>query len=167
MTRLSVAAMQQIADWLKKLGMSDYADRFVENRIDLPVLQDLTDQDLKDLCIVLGDRRKRSEATQIPITFSNAFSPLQLISIRVLEDMCIATRIMACIPRTSADLSLQRDDRAHFSNRQRPHIVEPVESRFRKRWAYGSTGVGSAVGYGAGVTGRQFCNDFNVSWNVF
>ena len=41
--------MQQIADWLKKLGMSEYADRFAENRIDLSALPDLTDQDLKDL----------------------------------------------------------------------------------------------------------------------
>ena len=107
MTRLSVAAMQQIADWLKKFGMSEYADRFVENRIDLSVLQDLTDQHLKDLGIVLGDRRKRSEATQIPITFSNAFSPLQLISIRVSEDLAASRiRIMACTPRTSADLVL-------------------------------------------------------------
>jgi SAM domain (Sterile alpha motif) len=48
--RTLVAAMQQIADWLKKLGMSEYTDRFVENRIDLSVLQDLTDQDLKDWC---------------------------------------------------------------------------------------------------------------------
>jgi len=50
--------MQQIADWLEKLGMSEYAGRFAENRIDLSVLQELTDQDLKDLGIVLGDRRK-------------------------------------------------------------------------------------------------------------
>src|SRR6266487_2561810 len=28
------AAMQQIADWLEKLGMSEYAQRFAENRID-------------------------------------------------------------------------------------------------------------------------------------
>jgi SAM domain (Sterile alpha motif) len=34
--------MQQIADWLKKLGMSEYAERFAENRIDLSVLPDLT-----------------------------------------------------------------------------------------------------------------------------
>jgi class 3 adenylate cyclase/tetratricopeptide (TPR) repeat protein len=54
--------MQQIADWLKKLGMSDYTDRFVENRIDLAVLQDLTDQDLKDLGVLLGDRRKMLRA---------------------------------------------------------------------------------------------------------
>jgi hypothetical protein len=37
--------MQQIAHWLKKLGMSEYTQRFVENRIDLSVLPDLTDQD--------------------------------------------------------------------------------------------------------------------------
>jgi class 3 adenylate cyclase len=50
--------MQQIADWLQKLGMSEYAQRFAENRIDFSVLPDLTDQDLKDLGVVLGDRRK-------------------------------------------------------------------------------------------------------------
>ena len=32
------AAMQQIADWLDKLGMTEYAQRFAENRIDLSVL---------------------------------------------------------------------------------------------------------------------------------
>jgi tetratricopeptide (TPR) repeat protein len=55
--RHSVAATQQIAHWLKKLGMSEYADRFVENRIDLSVLPDLTDQDLEKLGVLLGDRR--------------------------------------------------------------------------------------------------------------
>jgi len=50
--------MQAIADWLEKLGMSEYAERFAENRIDLSVLPDLTDQDLEKLGVVLGDRRK-------------------------------------------------------------------------------------------------------------
>ena len=50
--------MQQIADWLESLGMSEYAQRFAENRIDFSVLPDLTDQDLKELGVVLGDRRK-------------------------------------------------------------------------------------------------------------
>ena len=50
--------MQQIAEWLETLGMSEYAPRFAENRIDFSVLLDLTDQDLKDLGVVLGDRRK-------------------------------------------------------------------------------------------------------------
>jgi len=50
--------MAQVAQWLDGLGMSEYAARFAENRIDFSVLPDLTDQDLKDLGIVLGDRRK-------------------------------------------------------------------------------------------------------------
>ena len=50
--------MEEIADWLEKLGMSEYAKRFAENRIDFSVLRDLTDQDLKDLGIVLGGRLK-------------------------------------------------------------------------------------------------------------
>ena len=50
--------MQEIADWLDKLGMSEYTQRFVENRIDFSVLPDLTDQDLEKMGVVLGDRRK-------------------------------------------------------------------------------------------------------------
>ena len=54
--------MQQIADWLEKLGMSEYAQRFAENRIDFSVLPELTDQHLKDLGIALGDRLKMLRA---------------------------------------------------------------------------------------------------------
>ena len=38
--------------------MSEYAQRFAENRIDFSVLPDLTDQDLEKLGVVPGDRRK-------------------------------------------------------------------------------------------------------------
>ena len=54
--------MQQIADWLEKLGMSEYAERFAENEIDVSVLRDLTDQDLKDIGVLLGHRRKMLRA---------------------------------------------------------------------------------------------------------
>jgi class 3 adenylate cyclase len=54
--------MQQIAEWLEKLGMSEYTQRFAENRIDVSVLPDLTDQHLKDLGIALGDRLKMLRA---------------------------------------------------------------------------------------------------------
>src|SRR5580704_13702155 len=47
-----------IADWLEWLGMADYVERFAENRIDFSVLPELSDQDLKELGVVLGDRRK-------------------------------------------------------------------------------------------------------------
>ena len=51
-----------IADWLEGLGMAGYAGRFAENRIDISVLPELSDQDLKELGVVLGDRRKMLRA---------------------------------------------------------------------------------------------------------
>jgi predicted ATPase len=50
--------MQQIADWLEKLGLGQYAQRFAENDVSLAVLPDLTDQDLKELGVSLGHRRQ-------------------------------------------------------------------------------------------------------------
>jgi hypothetical protein len=50
--------MREIADWLEKLGMSEYAQRFAEHGVDFSALSDLTDADLKDLGVILGDRRK-------------------------------------------------------------------------------------------------------------
>jgi hypothetical protein len=49
--------MHQIADWLEKLGMSEYAERFAENGINVAALPHLTDQDLKDIGVLLGHRR--------------------------------------------------------------------------------------------------------------
>jgi class 3 adenylate cyclase/predicted ATPase len=54
--------MEEIADWLKKLGMSEYAQRFAENDIDMAVLSDLTDQHLKELGVSLGHRLKMLRA---------------------------------------------------------------------------------------------------------
>src|SRR5215831_1894369 len=50
--------MQQIADWLEKLGMSEYAQRFTENDIDVEVLSELTDNDFDRLGVSIGHRRK-------------------------------------------------------------------------------------------------------------
>jgi class 3 adenylate cyclase len=54
--------MQQIADWLKKLGMAQYAQVFSDNDIDFSVLRHLTDQHLKDLGVSLGHRLKMLQA---------------------------------------------------------------------------------------------------------
>ena len=51
--------MQQIADWLQRLGLGQYAQRFAENDISFSILPDLTDQDLKELGVAsLGHRRQ-------------------------------------------------------------------------------------------------------------
>ena len=76
--------MREIADWLNQLGMSEYAQRFAENRIDFSVLPDLTDQHLKDLGIALGDRLKLLRAIRdlggtsaIPPTLSSSEPKIQ------------------------------------------------------------------------------------------
>ncbi len=50
--------MQQIADWLEKLGLGQYAQRFADNDIDVSVLPYLTDADLEKIGVTLGHRRK-------------------------------------------------------------------------------------------------------------
>ena len=53
-----LVAMQQIADWLKTLGLTQYAQAFADNDIDFSVLGYLTDQDLEKIGVSLGHRRK-------------------------------------------------------------------------------------------------------------
>jgi tetratricopeptide (TPR) repeat protein len=55
-----------IAEWLASRGMSEYAQRFAENHIDLSVLPDLTDQDLEKLGVRLGARRRMLRAIRYP-----------------------------------------------------------------------------------------------------
>jgi class 3 adenylate cyclase len=50
--------MKGIAEWLASIGLSEYAQRFADNGIDLSVIRDLTEQDLKDLGVLLGHRRR-------------------------------------------------------------------------------------------------------------
>ncbi|MCA6115497.1 AAA family ATPase [Bradyrhizobium sp. WSM 1738] len=68
--------MQSIAHWLHALGFEQYAQRFAENEIDVSVLPHLTDQDLKDIGIPLGHRRKILAAIRGPASAAQAaFEP--------------------------------------------------------------------------------------------
>jgi predicted ATPase/class 3 adenylate cyclase len=54
--------MTSTAEWLESIGLGEYAQRFAENAIDSSILRDLTDQDLKELGVLLGHRRKMLRA---------------------------------------------------------------------------------------------------------
>src|SRR5690348_14531397 len=54
--------MSTVAEWLKSLGMSEYAQRFAENDIDESILPDLTEQHLEKLGVSLGHRLKMLRA---------------------------------------------------------------------------------------------------------
>src|SRR5262245_3482310 len=74
------SAMKGITEWLASIGLSEYAQPFADNAIDLSVVRHLTEQDLKDLGVPLGHRRKmlraiaelnpaaRDEAERRPLT---------------------------------------------------------------------------------------------------
>jgi integrase len=49
---MSAPATKEMPDWLERLGMSEYAQRFAENRIDVSVLPELTDLDLEEIGVV-------------------------------------------------------------------------------------------------------------------
>jgi class 3 adenylate cyclase/predicted ATPase len=58
--------MERIADWLSKLDLGQYAQRFAEHEIDVSVLRHLTDEDLKEIGVPLGHRRKILAAVNRP-----------------------------------------------------------------------------------------------------
>ena len=76
---MSAPATKEMSDWLEKLGMPEYAQRFAENDIDTSVLRHLTDQDLKELGVSLGHRRKMlaaiSEVAADTATEPKVFEP--------------------------------------------------------------------------------------------
>jgi hypothetical protein len=51
--------MQQIAEWLAKIGLERYAPVFIDKDIDVEVLRYLTDADLERVGVSLGQRRNR------------------------------------------------------------------------------------------------------------
>jgi class 3 adenylate cyclase len=68
--------MREIADWLTRLGLPEYARAFAENGIDFSALPHLTDQDLKDVGVLLGHRRKMIAAiAQLPGAPSATLEP--------------------------------------------------------------------------------------------
>jgi SAM domain (Sterile alpha motif) len=55
--------IQQVADWLEKLGLGQYAQRFAENDISFAVLSDLTDHHIESAL--------RRSATEVTVMFSD------------------------------------------------------------------------------------------------
>ena len=86
--------MQQIAEWLEELGMSEYGERFVENDIDVEVLGDLTDADFDRLGVSIGHRRKMMRAIR-----EFAASPVSAVTQRPAS----ATTGTQAAPRDTAE----------------------------------------------------------------
>jgi hypothetical protein len=78
------AEMQQVAEWLQKLGLGQYAQRFAENDISFSILPDLTDQDLEKIGVAsLGHRRLLLRAMANLNIASPATAPIRAASLPI------------------------------------------------------------------------------------
>ena len=50
--------MSDIASWLARLGLDKYIEAFTENEVDFDALRHLGEDDLKELGLPIGPRRK-------------------------------------------------------------------------------------------------------------
>jgi hypothetical protein len=62
MTARGTADKVRIAQWLKRHGLAQYARAFKEHNIGFDVLPGLGDEDLKELGVPLGDRKRLLKA---------------------------------------------------------------------------------------------------------
>ena len=123
--------MQQITDWLEKLGMSEYADRFAENRIDFSVLPDVTDQDLEKLGVLLGDRRKmlraiaKLEALDAPIAVATT-TPATPRSVDTAERRQVTVMFSDLVGSTALSARMDPEDLREVISAYQKGVAETV-----------------------------------------
>ena len=54
--------MKSFGQWLAEIELDRYAEIFSENRIDFDVIATLTEADLRELGVALGDRKRLMQA---------------------------------------------------------------------------------------------------------
>ncbi len=57
-------AKRNIESWLTDLGLADHARVFADNRIDFDVLGDLGEDNLRELGLAFGDRKRLMKAIE-------------------------------------------------------------------------------------------------------
>src|SRR5262249_47367880 len=96
--------MQQIADWLAKLGRWPYAHSLADNYIDFDILSGLTDQDLEKIGVTsVGHRRKLLRS---------------IVNLKGIEKITPAVAVAATPPATprAADTAERRQVTVMFSD---------------------------------------------------
>src|SRR4029077_15142971 len=145
--------MQQVSDWLEKLGMSQYAQRFAENDISFSVLTDLTDQDLKEIGVSLGHRRQLLRAiAELPNREKDAPKAAPAALASAAQDMAELRQVtvMFSVLVGSTALSARMDPEdlrevisAYQKCGTRPHDSAGV---FRARTCSGACAAGEVMG---------------------
>jgi len=103
--------MKGITEWLASIGLSEYAQRFADNAIDLSVIRDLTEQDLKDLGVLLGHRRKILRAiTELPAAPAPTETATELVARDEPERRHLTVMICDLVGSTALSARLDPED---------------------------------------------------------
>jgi SAM domain (Sterile alpha motif) len=100
--------MRQIGEWLEKLGMSEYAQRFAENGITVAALPHLTEQDLKEIGVLLGHRRIMLAAIGESSSKPTAPAPAPTTGTPILPPPTPATEATARLTMPTAEAAGER-----------------------------------------------------------
>jgi hypothetical protein len=95
-----------IHSWLAERGFAKYSDAFANNAIDLDILPELTDADLKDIGVTaLGDRKRRLKA------------------IASLAAANVCTGAATAIPRSPADADRRQKVSRRYGRQQSKNAI--------------------------------------------
>ena len=121
--------MTSIVDWLASLGLREYAERFHANAIDLSVIGELTEQDLKDLEIPLGHRRKllRAIAESAPMPPSPARPPAEPRGDNGAQRRQLTVMFCDLVGSTALSAKLDPEDMQRVISAYQGCIAEVVE----------------------------------------
>jgi class 3 adenylate cyclase len=123
--------MQQIADWLEKLNLGQYAQRFAENDIDFSVLRHLTDADLEKIVVSLGHRRKILAAiTELPGASPSKHEPTEGVEPKpreTAERRQVTVMFSDLVGSTALSARMDPEDLREFISAYQKCVAETVQ----------------------------------------
>jgi hypothetical protein len=103
--------MQQVADWLEKLSLGQYAQHFAENGIDFAVLTKLNDADLKELGVTsLGHRKRLLEAIAARTAAAPSPTPAEPKALESAERRQVAVMFSDLVGSTALAARMDPED---------------------------------------------------------
>ena len=91
--------MNSLPDWLKSLGLEHYASVFAENEVDFDVLRVLSDQDLQELGLAFGPRKRLLHALA-SLNGTEATAPAPVAELPQLTTALTSVPAAAPLPTT-------------------------------------------------------------------
>ena len=121
--------MQQIANWLQKLGLGQYAQRFAENDITFDILPDLSDQDFEKIGVAsLGHRRQLLRAI-VELKGAPQLSPVAPVPPRdVAERRQVTVMFSDLVGSTALSARIDPEDLREVISAYQKCVAETVQS---------------------------------------